>query len=90
MESKTGIQRAVDQFDGSPTKLADAVGNEVSRQNVETWLKAGRVPMEKCAAVAEVVTGITLQDLNDRVNWDKVRKLLRKKPEQAAAVEQGA
>lgn len=72
MRQKTGIQRAVALFENSPTKLAAAVGNGVVRQHVEHWLSAGRVPAEKCPEVA-VITGVTLEELNDKVNWDLVR-----------------
>lgn len=89
MESKSGIQEAVDQFDGSPTKLATAVGNGVLRQHIEHWLSTGRVAAEKCPDVAET-TGIALERLNDKVNWSKVRRLRRKKPAQPTTAEQGA
>lgn len=77
MLHKTGIQKALDKFDGSPTKLANATGNGVLRQHVEHWLNAGRVAAEKCPDVAEA-TGIPLEELNDKVNWDKVRKIRRR------------
>ncbi|MCY1170279.1 hypothetical protein D9M73_103430 [compost metagenome] len=78
MDPRTGIQRAVDKFDGSPSKLAEAAGNGVKRQHVEHWLKTGRVSSDKAPDVADC-SGISLEDLNDRVNWDKVRKIRRKK-----------
>ena len=80
MEVKSGIQRAVDQFEGSPSKLADAVGNGVKRQHIEHWLKTGRVSADKAPDVADA-TGIALEDLNDQTNWDKVRKIRRKRAE---------
>lgn len=73
MIQKTGIQRAVDKFDGIPAKLAEAVGSGVLRQHVEHWLKAGRVGPEKCPEVA-VATGIPCEELNDRVNWALARE----------------
>jgi Putative antitoxin of bacterial toxin-antitoxin system, YdaS/YdaT len=77
METRTGIQQAVDKFDGSPSKLAAAVTNcGVIRQHVEHWLRAGRVPAEKCPEVA-VASGIALESLNDRVNWALVRSDLQ-------------
>ena len=78
MDQKTGIERALEAFDGSPTKLAAAIGNGVLRQHVEHWLQAKRVPAGKCGEVANV-TGIPLEDLNDEVNWALVRKAQRRK-----------
>lgn len=79
MDQKTGIERALEAFEGSPTRLAAAIGNGVLRQHVEHWLQAKRVPADKCPEVADV-TGIPLEDLNDKVNWALVRKLRRRKP----------
>ena len=72
MAEKTGIQRAVERFDGSPSKLAKAVGCGVVRQHVEYWLKTGRVSAERCPKVA-AVSGSPCEDLNDQVNWELVR-----------------
>lgn len=74
MARKTGIERAVAIFKGSPTKLAAACGEDVSRQNIEHWLKAKRVPMEHCAKVS-AATGIDLEDLNDK--WAEVREVAK-------------
>jgi len=71
MDQKTGIQRALDQFEGSASKLAKAAGGEITRQNVEHWQKVGRVAMDKCGYV-RAATGISLQELNDTVNWDSI------------------
>lgn len=68
MEQKTGIQEAVDKFGGSPSRLAEAVGNGVLRQHVEHWLKVGRVSAERCPDV-HAATGVPCSALNDRVNW---------------------
>lgn len=54
--TRSGIQRAVELFDGSATKLAAAMGESVLRQHIEHWLKVGRVPAEHCFAV-ELATG---------------------------------
>lgn len=75
MAKKTGIQRAVAIFGGSPTRLATAVGGDVSRQNIEHWLKAGRVPVEHCDAVS-AASGVELEGLNDRINWASLRNVL--------------
>jgi len=79
MSQVTGIQRAVEKFE-TPAKLAEAVGNGVLRQHVEHWLKAGRVSAERAPEVA-AVSGVPLEDLNDRVNWS----LVRVKPSKKAA-----
>lgn len=72
MANKTGIQRAVDAFDSSPSKLAEAVGGGVLRQHVEHWLKVGRVSAERCPEVF-AATGVPCEELNDKVNWALVR-----------------
>lgn len=73
MTNNTGIQRAVELFEGSPSKLASAVGCGVLRQHVEHWLRVGRVSAEKCPDVS-AVCGIPCEELNDKVNWALVRK----------------
>jgi hypothetical protein len=50
-------QRALDKFDGSPTKMASAIGNGVLRQHVEHWVKSGRIPTEHCRVVYDL-TGV--------------------------------
>lgn len=85
MANKTGIQRAVEMFDGSPTKLAEAVGHGVLRQHIEHWLKAGRVSAERAPEVA-AATGIAIGDLNDTMNWSLVKKVINaKKPSSSQA-----
>jgi hypothetical protein len=75
MPKKTGIQEAVDLFGNSPTKRAAAVGGDVSRQNIEHWLKLGYVPEGKCAAVA-VATRVPVERLNPLHDWAKTRQAL--------------
>jgi DNA-binding transcriptional regulator YdaS (Cro superfamily) len=60
---KTGIEVALEKFDGSPTRLAEAIGGSVLRQHVEHWLKVGRVPTEHAAAV-EAATDFSV------MRWD--------------------
>lgn len=62
MPHRSAVQRALDRFDGSPTKMAAALGGDVKRQHIEHWLKAGRVPPEHCPAVSDL-TGVALWDL---------------------------
>lgn len=78
---KTGIQQALDLFDGSPTKLANAIGNNILRQNIEQWIKAGVVPASK-APFVEAATGIRCELLCPDVAW----AVLRKAPKKAKAV----
>lgn len=49
--SKAAIRQAVELFDDSPSRLAQAIGQPVKRQNVEHWLSTGRVPTEYCARI---------------------------------------
>lgn len=72
MHKETGIEQAVKKFDGSPTKLANAVGGAVLRQHIEHWLKVGRVPAER-APELERATGIPCEILCPDVAWDVVR-----------------
>lgn len=84
MGTISGIQRAIDKFDGSPSKLAAAVGGDVLRQHVEHWLKAGRVPVGKCAEVA-TASGISCADLNDQVDWTALARALTVESDLAGA-----
>lgn len=72
MEEKTGIAQAVDLFEGSPTKLANAIGAPILRQHVEHWLKVGQVPADKAPDV-EAATGVPCELLNPSVKWSVVR-----------------
>ena len=71
----TGIQKAVDLFDGSPSKLAQAVGHGVLRQHIEHWLRTGRVSAKKAPHVSRT-TGIPVTELNDSVDWNLAAKCL--------------
>ena len=79
MGHKTGIERALEKFDGSPTKLAAATDGKVLRQHIEHWLKTGRVPVEKCPAIA-AASGVTCDALNPDFDWDFVRANLAQEP----------
>ena len=84
MAKKTGIQKAVDAFENSPTRLAEAVGGKVLRQHVEHWLKKGRVPAEHAPAVARALGGkVDLEELCPGVDWAYPRELAEPKAEQA-------
>lgn len=64
MSAVSGIQKAVEHFEGSPTRMAAAVGDGVLRQHIEHWLKVGRVPAEHCVAVERATSGkVTRKDL---------------------------
>jgi len=74
MEQKNGIELALEKFDNSPTKLAQAVGGSVIRQHVEHWIKAGRVPADKAPDVM-VASGIDVDLLCPETNWRAVREM---------------
>ena len=85
MRDKTGIQYAVEHFEGRPSKLAAAMGNGVLRQHVEHWLTAGRVPSGKCALVEQATGGaVTRKDLRPD-DWHIVWPELAAMPATAAA-----
>ena len=72
MQEQTGIQAAVAKFDGSPTRLAIATDGRVTRQNIEHWLKAGRVPAEK-APLIERASGVPVEALCPEADWNVIR-----------------
>jgi len=74
MEQKTGIELALEKFENSPTKLAQAVGGSVIRQHVEHWIKAGRVPADKAPDVM-VASGVDVDLLCPETNWRAVREM---------------
>lgn len=82
MANNSGIQEAV-ALKGSPTKLAEAVGNKCQRQHVEHWLKNGRVSVEFAPHVA-AATGIALERLNDRMDWSLASAVQRQQELEAA------
>lgn len=57
MPKPPAIEKALAKFDGSPTKLAAAIGGKVLRQHVEHWRSRGNVPTEYVRRVSEL-TGI--------------------------------
>ena len=74
MERKNGIELALEKFDNSPTKLAQAVGGSVMRQHVEHWIKAGRVPAERCPQIEQATDGLVrCEDLRPDVQWSVLR-----------------
>lgn len=74
MEQKSGIEMALEKFDNSPTKLAQAVGGSVIRQHVEHWLKAKKVPADKAPDVM-VASGVLVDLLCPDTNWTAVREM---------------
>ena len=74
METKTGIELALEKFGNSPTKLAAAIGGNVIRQHVEHWIKSKNVPAERCPAI-EAATGglVRCEDLRPDVPWAILR-----------------
>lgn len=75
METKTGIELALEKFENSPTKLATAInGGSVMRQHVEHWLKSGRVPADKAPDVM-IASGVPVDLLCPETNWAAVREM---------------
>lgn len=70
MHPPSGIQKAVERFDGSPTKTAAAIGGGVLRQHVEHWLKVGRVPAEHAPALSECAN-VPLWELRPE-DWHRI------------------
>lgn len=66
------LQAAVEKAGGSPSNLAAKIGGKIVRQNVEHWLKSGRVPAEHAPAIFRA-TGVACEALCPHVDWDAVR-----------------
>lgn len=69
---QSAIQRAVGSFDGSPSKLARAMGASVKRQNVEHWLRTGSVPVEHCAALELATEGVVKRWELRPLDWHRI------------------
>lgn len=74
MSKVSAVQRALNVFDGSPTKLAAALGDGVLRQHVEHWLKAGKVPEQHCFAVTQL-TQVPVWELRPD-DWHRIWPML--------------
>ena len=68
---KDGLALALAGFGGSPSALARAIGGGVKRQNVESWVRTGRVPEAQCPAV-ERLSGVPCERLRVDVRWVRV------------------
>jgi len=72
------LQKALALFDDSPTKFAAALGETVLRQHVEHWVKADRVPADKCPlierATREKGQPVTCEELRPDVAWGVLRE----------------
>jgi len=73
----TSVHSAMRVLGGTPVLMASAVGSGVKRQNVEQWLKAGRVPATH-APLVEAATrlagaAVHCEDLCPGVRWDVLR-----------------
>ncbi len=61
MTTLTPIQRALVFFDNSPTKMATALSSAavaVSRQNVEHWVRSGKVPERHVRPIHDLGAGL--------------------------------
>lgn len=71
------VHEAMRVLGGSPTTMAAAVGAPVKRQNVEQWLKAGRVPAGMAplveAATRQAGAAVHCEALCPGVRWDVLR-----------------
>lgn len=75
MEHKTAIERVVEFFDGSTTKVATAIGGKVVRQNVDHWVKTKRVPSDFCPQIELATAGLVrCEDLRPDVQWWVIEK----------------
>jgi DNA-binding transcriptional regulator YdaS (Cro superfamily) len=74
MTSAEALKAVLAMFDGSPTKLAAAIGGDIKRQNVEHWVSSGRVPPAQRPGVEHAAEGrVTAEDLSDDgVHWVRV------------------
>ena len=82
MEHKPAIDRVVEFFDGSTTKVAIAIGGKVVRQNVDHWVKTKRIPSDFCPQIEQATNGLVrCEDMRPDVAWS----VLRQSPELAQA-----
>lgn len=72
MTPQEALQEALATVEGSPSALAAKLGDGVTRQNVEYWVKKGRVPAEYCPAI-ERATSVRCEDLRPDVAWGVLR-----------------
>lgn len=72
------LSRVLAAHDDSPTKLAKALGNGVVRQQVEHWVKVGRVPAAYAPDVERVARALGIQavceELCPGVSWSVLRE----------------
>lgn len=77
MPRTSPLEKALAVFDNSPTKFANALGEGVLRQHVEHWIKADRVPADKCPlierATREHGQPVTCEELRPDVAWGVLR-----------------
>ena len=78
---KSPVHAAMAVLGGSPSAMAVAVGEPVKRQNVEHWLKSGRVPAEHApsveAATRRAGQPILCEELCPGPRWEVLRKRWR-------------
>ena len=63
MRPMNGIEKAVKKAGGTPALLAERVGQGCTRQNVEYWLKTGKVGPGWVIKVYDA-TGVAVHELN--------------------------
>lgn len=69
-----GLKAALAEFQNSPSLLAAAIGGSVKRQNIEQWIRAGRVPPLQCHSVERAMRGaVTCEQLCDSTTrWARI------------------
>ena len=73
MEHKPAIDRVVEFFDGSTTKVAIAIGGKVVRQNVDHWVKTKRIPSDFCPQIEQATGGLVrCEDMRPDVAWSVI------------------
>jgi DNA-binding transcriptional regulator YdaS (Cro superfamily) len=74
MTPSEALTDALAKFGDSPTALAVAIGGSVKRQNIEHWMRSGRVPAEHCPGVERSVHGaVSCEALRPDLTWRRVR-----------------
>ncbi len=69
------LDRALAEFENSPTALAQAIGGSVKRQHVEYWVRCGYVPDEQCPGIERVTDGrVTCEQLSRTPQrWNRIK-----------------
>lgn len=73
-----GLQKAIDYFDGSLTKLGQEL--DVSKAVIWAWKDRGQVPAEKCPLIERATNGtVRCEELRPDIQWEVLRHTRRQK-----------